>query len=109
MRQNAYQRFLRRTAILLLLVSVAGLATTARYSSYLPESSPIHFIAGISKMDVDHLPVLFAPVRVNATAIIAPPEQTFQCWPESTSQKIELPQIGLTLSLQHRSPPSSLA
>src|SRR5579864_7595747 len=108
MRRHDSRHLLTKAAIFLLLVSVAGLSILARHSQYLPESSPIHFFSSSTKVDVDHLPVLFFPATY-LVATLVPDEASGQEPPRTAFQNIGLPQIGVTLSLQHRSPPPSLA
>jgi hypothetical protein len=109
MRRNNSKGILAKAAILLLLVAVAGLSTLAKHSQYLPKSNPTHFFSNAAKMDVAHLPVIFLPAPAYPVAKIAPPEPAFRMLLQIFPEKIELPQIGLTVSLQHRSPPSSRA
>jgi len=109
MRPFDFKRFLGKSAIVLLLIAVAGLSVSARYSHYVQKSSRLRFCASVTRVEVGQLPVFLIPARVAATAAIVTPELEFHCSLLSNYRKIDLPQIGLTLSLQHRSPPSSLA
>jgi hypothetical protein len=109
MRQYDLKRLLAKSAIVLLLIAVAGLSVAARYSPYVHKSSLLRFCASVTRVEADHLPVLLIPARVPLTTTIVTPEPEFRCSLLSTYRKIDLPQIGLTLSLQHRSPPSFLA
>lgn len=109
MRRNDSKHILARAAILLLLIAVAALATLARHSEYLPKSNPTHFFSNTAKMNVAHLPTLFLQAPTYPVAKVAPPEPAFSILRSISSEEIDLPQIGLTVSLQHRSPPSPLA
>lgn len=109
MRRNDSKRILAKAAIVLLLVAVPGLSTLAKHSEYLPKSNPTHFFSNTTKMNVAHLPVLFFPAPMYPVAKVLPAEPAYRTSPPVSSEKIDLPQIGLTVSLQHRSPPSSLA
>jgi len=108
MRRNDSERVLAKTAILLLLVAVAGLSALARHSQYLPKSNPTHYFSSITKMEVDQLPLVFFPAPMFAVAMVVPDEPAFQRSPRAASQRIDIPQIGLVVSLQHRSPPFPL-
>ena len=109
MRQYNFKRFFGKSAIVLLLIAVAGLSVAARYSHYVHKSSLLRFCASVTKVEVHQLPVLLIPARMPAAATIVTPELEFHCSLLTNYRKIDLPQIGLTLSLQHRSPPSFLA
>jgi len=109
MRQYDLKGPLRKSAIALLLIAVAGLSVSARYSHYVQKSSQLRFCASVTRVEVDQLPVFLIPAQVTATATIVTPEFEFYYSLLSNYRKIDLPQIGLTLSLQHRSPPSFLA
>jgi hypothetical protein len=108
-RRNDSKEFLAKAAILLLLIAVAGLSTLAKHSQYLPKSNPTHFFSNAAKMNVTHLSVLFLPAPICPVVKITPDEKAFRVLQQIFPEKIELPQIGLTVSLQHRSPPSSRA
>ena len=104
------KRILARTTVLLLVVAVAGVSTLAKYSQYSPKSDPIHFLSKATKMDVAHHPVDFAADPLHQIVAAVPPPPTFR-----TTQPVEpesfhhLREISVTVSLQHRSPPSLLA
>jgi hypothetical protein len=104
MRRNHSQRIAARTAILLLLVALVGLSALARHSQYLPKSDPTHYFSNSTKMEIVHLPVLFFPSAIFPARVV-PDEPAFQRSPREASQRIGIPQIGLVVSLQHRSPP----
>jgi hypothetical protein len=108
MRRNDSRQIPSKAAILLLLVALFGLSTLARHSQYLPETNPVHFFSSTTKMDVDHLPALFFP-EATLVAKVFPDDPRCQRFLRTTSQEIDVPQISLTLSLQHRSPPVALA
>lgn len=109
MRRYNLKAFLGKSAIVLLLIAVAGLSVAARYSHYVDKSSLLRFCASVTRVEADQLPVFLIPARVIATATIPTPEPEFHSSLLSSYRKIDLPQIGLRLSLQHRSPPSFLA
>lgn len=109
MRRNNSKRVLIKTTALLLIFAIAGLSTLAKQSRYLPESNPTHFLSNAAKMDEPHQPIHFAPAVLRPVAKIAPPQSEFRTRFVLDSEKPDLPEIGLVVSLQHRSPPSFLA
>src|SRR5271155_522856 len=93
-----------RVAVVLLLFLVAGLATLAKNVQYLPKADSAHYINCATKMkaaqaahEVDRKP-LYPVARV----IPAPPVYRPARQDEPEVPPIQL--IGLTVSLQHRSP-----
>ena len=109
MRIPYFRRMLARTPVLLLLVALAGLAALAKHSEYLPKSNPTHYFSNAAKMRVAHLPVIFVSIPKFPVARVIPPQPEPYFLPLVEPQKLDLPQIGLTVSLQHRSPPFSIA
>jgi hypothetical protein len=109
MRKTDHKRILARATVLLLLFAIAGLSTLAIHSRYLPKSNPIHFISKATKMDVTHHPVVFAAGPLYPVVQLAPPQPAVRTVRVLQPEKFHLQQIGLFLSLQHRSPPSLLA
>jgi hypothetical protein len=109
MKNCASKSVLERAAILLLLVALAGLSALAKHSDYLPKSNPTHYTSQAAKMDVVHLSADFVPARVHRVDGLVPPKPERPGLPLTSSERPELPQIGLSVSLQHRSPPCPLA
>lgn len=109
MKPSAAKRVLSKASILLLLVALAGLSVLAKHSDYLPKSNPTHYTSQAAKMNLAHLPADFAPAPVHRVDGLMPPKPERPGLPLIASEKLELPQIGLTVSLQHRSPPCPLA
>jgi hypothetical protein len=107
MRKNASTRVPARTTLLLLVFAVAGLSTLAKYSQHVPNSNPIHFFSKTTKMNVTHLPVVFVAVPNAPVVKVVLHRPAFRMLRPIFCEKIDLLQIGLTISLQHRSPPFS--
>jgi hypothetical protein len=109
MQKSDRKRILARTTVLLLVVAVAGVSTLAKYSQYSPKSDPIHFFSKATKMDVAHHPVDFVADPLYQVVAAVPSSPTFR-----TIQLVEpesfhhIRKISVTVSLQHRSPPSLL-
>jgi hypothetical protein len=93
---------------MLLILAVVALSVIATHGRYVPESDPVHFLPTATKMNVAPL-VAFAPPVMFEFAKVVPPQARFWALPRRQSEQLELRQIGLTVSLQHRSPPSLLA
>jgi hypothetical protein len=79
----------------------------AKNSWYLPQSNPVHYLNIASKMRVPQVSVVLnkAPLRPIAMLIPAPEIIRSTHEPDLEPPK---PSIGVTVTLQHRSPPSSL-
>ena len=107
MRLDISTRILARSVVVLLILAVASLSVVATHGRYLPESDPVHFLPTATKMNVA-APVALAP-PVYAIVGVVPAQPDFWSQPFRAFQKLELRQIGLTVALQHRSPPSFLA
>lgn len=108
MQSDYYSRIPKLAAIVMLIFAVAGLSVTATHGRYLPDSDPAHFLPSATKMNVAP-PVVLAPPPVCTLAKIPLVQILFWTLPLDEFEKLDLRQIGLTVSLQHRSPPSFLA
>lgn len=108
MRANNSKRILATAAIMLLIMAVAALSVVATHDRYLPESDPAHFLPTATKMNVAP-PVVFAPPPVYVFTKVTPDQSGLWTSPFQESAPLDLRQIGLTVSLQHRSPPSLVA
>lgn len=108
MQPSDRQRIWKVPAIILLVIAVAGLSTLAKHSRLHPESKSIHYLAQSAKMNVTDVAAFAPPVPVYTVERLTP----LGLQPDGrllvTSDELPLPQIGLTISLQHRSPPSLL-
>jgi len=109
MRQYPFKRIPVRAAVLLLLLGVAGLATIAKQSQYLPSSNPLHRISKSAKMELLHPPVDFIPAQSYLVSRIVPPQPEFNSTPLARSEQPTHGEIGLRVSPQHRAPPTLLA
>ena len=90
---------------MLLLLAVPTLATLAKDSCYLPQSNPGHYLNIASKMQVPHCPVILKKALSRVFVKIVPTPQPVRIARERDSVAAT-PSIGVTVSLQHRSPPS---
>ena len=98
---------LQFATVVLLLFAVAGLSTLAKNSQYFPKSNPAHYVNASNKMKAAPSPDVLerAPLYPIAKVVLPQP-----CAPRNHGvEEISLPSpsIGVTVSIQHRSPPSS--
>jgi hypothetical protein len=98
---------LQIAAVVSLLFAVAIFTTLAKNSQYFPKSNPTHFINIASKMKVSPSPAVLEREPLYPIAKVVPPQP-----PEARNHGVEeislpSPSIGVTVSIQHRSPPSS--
>ena len=100
--------FVRGALLALLLFAVPALSTLAKNSWYLPQSNPVHYLNIASKMQVPHVPVVLEKAPLRPIAMLIPaPEEAIRSTHEPDLEPPK-PSIGVTVTLQHRSPPSSL-
>jgi hypothetical protein len=97
-----------RLAVVVLLVTVAGLSTLAKDGQYGPRTSPERHVSLSTKMNVA-APVVFnrQPSQPVVHAVPAPPPVRAASAQDFEDPLIE--KIGWSVSMQHRSPPFSLA
>jgi hypothetical protein len=94
-----------RATILILLFSVAGLATLAKDGQYFPKTNPARYVSISTKMNDAHSPVL------SVGEPLQPFVATFPLQPRIRVSRVEIPQvppvkqIAVRVSMQHRSPP----
>ena len=95
--------------VLFLLVALTGLSTFAKYTPYLPKTNPSHFVNHATKMKVAQSPVVLDRAPLYPVATVIPLRPAYR--PRRTDKPVAPPiqLVGLTVSLQHRSPPDSLA
>lgn len=96
-----------RLAVLILLVAIAGFSTAAKNSQYYSRSHPAHYLSISSKMKMSAVPVTLdhAPLRLLERRI-APALETTRSRPAIQYDSPEVPALAITLTLQHRSPPT---
>ncbi|MFZ0641809.1 MAG: hypothetical protein WAM25_01535, partial [Candidatus Acidiferrales bacterium] len=104
------RRFCLRVGVLLLLVAIAGFATLAKNSQYYSKSDPAHYINISSKMKVAAVPAVVdrAPLLRHLEGF-ALPLPRLRVARVVRAETPPLPSIGVTVSLQHRSPPVVLS
>jgi hypothetical protein len=97
--------FVKGALLALLLFAVPTLATSAKDSWYLPQSNPGHYLNIASKMQVRHCSIIPEKTPLQTTAKLAIPQPIAGRIRQADSEPPK-PFIAVTLSLQHRSPPS---
>jgi hypothetical protein len=95
---------LKRIGIVLLLLAVPALSTLAKESWYLPQADTAHYLNGAIKMKVSptKLAVNREPLLLMAE-VVPPLPQTSSI--RRAQPKPSGPDIGIIISLRHRSPP----
>jgi hypothetical protein len=97
---------LQFATVLLLLFAVTGLSTLSKNSLYFPNSHPTHYVNISSKMKGAPAPVVLERAPLCAIAKVVPP-QPFTPRNHGVEEiSLPSPSIGVTVSIQHRSPPS---
>jgi hypothetical protein len=102
------KRLFNIAGIVLLMLAVAGLSLAVTHGRFLSKSDPNHFITKVAKMNVAP-PTILAPPPTYTFSDVLPAPSNFWIFAAIEAQCLVVRQIGLTVSLQHRSPPCSLA
>ena len=103
------RRICLKVGVVMLLLAIAGFSTLAKNSQYLSRSNPAHYINISSKMKVSHSPVVIDRTPLRPIARFIPPQPEMRIARVVEEEIPALPSIGVTISLQHRSPPLSLS
>jgi hypothetical protein len=103
------RRIYLKVGVVILLLSIAGFSTLAKNSQYFSKSNPAHYINDSSKMTVNQLPVVIDRTPLRAVARFVPPQAEMRIAQEAEEEIPALPSMGVTVSLQHRSPPIFLS
>ncbi len=98
-----------KVGVVMLLLAIAGFSTLAKNSQYFSRSNPAHYINISSKMKVSHLPVAMDQTPLRPIARFIPPQPEMRIARVLEEEIPALPSVGVTVSLQHRSPPLSLS
>ena len=109
MKRRLLESSLQIAAVVLLLFAVTALSTLAKNSQYFSRSNPAHYLNISSKMKVSHLPVVIDRTPLRPVARFIPPQPDMRIARVAEEEIPALPSIGVTVSLQHRSPPISLS
>lgn len=96
--------FVRGALLVLLLLAVPSLATLAKNSWYLPQSNPVHYLNIASKMRVPQVALVLNKAPLQSIAMLIPAPEVIRSTHEPEPEPPK-PSIGVTVALQHRSPP----
>ena len=109
MRSRLVKLSLLNISIVLLLFAVAGLSTLAKNSQYFPKSNPTHYVNIAAKMKPAPSRVVVQRERLSPVAKVLPPKsEVLNRYAAKEEANLPLPSVGVTVSVQHRSPPSPL-
>jgi hypothetical protein len=101
--------FARTVLILLLLAAVPGLSTLAKDGQYFPRTNPVRRVSLSIKMNVSHAPAVIVSDRLETVAKTVSPPPTVRVDGLEQSEIAPISTIGISLSMQHRYPPLTLA
>ncbi len=109
MKSRLARTSLQTATIVLLLFAVPGLSTLAKNSQYFSRSNQAHYINIASKMTESHLSAVINRTPLLPVARFIPPQPETRTTHVVRAEIPALPSVGVTVSLQHRSPPISLS
>jgi hypothetical protein len=102
------QTLAKRFTVILLLFTLAGLFTLAKTGQYYPESNPAQHVSVSIKMNVTH-PSLKAVEEPRQSLIcFLPPQPPPRPQRVQSKEPSPIVPVGVTVSMQHRSPPLAL-
>jgi hypothetical protein len=107
--QSDAGRLLMKLTVLILLVSVAGLATGAKNSLYYPQNASVHYLSIGSKAKVAASPAQIDRSPLRLIAKLVPPRPAIRVAPEKKTEAPPIQHLCVTVALQHRSPPPVLS
>jgi hypothetical protein len=109
-RARRSRHLLIKAAVFALLVAVAGLSTLAKNSLYYPKTNPSHYVSIASKARIASAPAVEQRAPMLPMVRMTPPQTLIRtaAAPHEGSEAPPILEIGIVLSLQHRSPPTSL-
>jgi len=95
-----------RIAIILLLVGLAGLATTAKDGKYYHGTNPAHQSSLSTKMNVTQSPITLGSTPLEKVARIIATKPRLVWRTRREPEQLVAESLGLRLSVRHRSPPA---
>jgi hypothetical protein len=107
--KNLWAIFATKTAIFVLLFTVAGLATLAKNGQYYPTSNPARNVSISTKMNVSHSPVHVAGEQMQTVTFLFPLLPPLRAARALYAEALQKPPIGVIVSTQYRSPPAQLS
>jgi hypothetical protein len=107
--RNRRDQLLTKLTVMVLLISVAGLATGAKNSLYYPQNNSVHYLSIGSKAKVAASPAQIDRNPLHPVAKLTPPRPATRLAPENKTEAPPIQRLCVTVALQHRSPPSTLS
>jgi hypothetical protein len=101
--------FFEKLAIILLLVGLGGLATLAKDGQYYPPTTAVRHVSLSTKMNVTHASVVFDRGALDNFAPLVTPKARPAVGKRIEPQPLPIASVGVTVSVQHRSPPAVLS
>ncbi|GEM_PF-1658334 len=97
-----------KTVILILLLGLTGLATSAKDGQYFRSSKIQHESSLATKMNVPPAPVVLSSVELQKVVRIVAikPQKTYRA--RLKPEPLPTESVGVTVAMQHRSPPEPL-
>lgn len=109
-RRKPSKKMLGRLATVILLLVVAGFTTHAKTCWYCAPSNPVHYLSMTSKATIAYAPADFDQQRALEPVIrFVPLPPVSDSHRHKEYEILPMQRISITVSLQHRSPPTSPA
>jgi hypothetical protein len=108
-RLNIWRTIIKRFTIILLLFTVAGLFAMAKTGQYYPKSNPAQHVSVSIKMNVVHSSLEAAEEPEQVVIRFLPPQPPVRPQQVQLDEPSPVVPVGITVSMQHRSPPPDLA
>jgi hypothetical protein len=106
LKREGAERAIAKASILTLLIALVGLSILAKQAQYYPRTNPVRHISTSTKMNVPQTATVIAREPQQPVAKVIPPQLQPRAAKIAAPELTCVPWIHLTLSLQHRSPPS---
>ena len=108
-KKTVWTALLAKAVVLVLLFSVAGLATLAKNGQYYPKSNPANQVSISTKMNLAHAPAHLAKDHLQPAALSARLRPALQICRMASISAPRMLRAGLTVLMQDRSPPVARA
>jgi hypothetical protein len=107
-RLQRWRAVIKRFTVVLLLFTVAGLFSMAKTGQYYPKSNPAQHVSVSIKMNVVHSSLEAAEEPLQVVTRFLPPQLPVRRQQVQPDESPRVVPIGVTVSMQHRSPPAAL-
>lgn len=109
LRSRNWQAAIRQITVALLLFTVLGLFTLAKTGQYYPESNPAQHLSVSIKMNIAHSSIEAAEEPQDVAICFFLPQPPPRQHRAQMEEPPPIVPVGVTVSMQHRSPPLALA